>query len=317
MYIPEEGGLWDFTPVINLVYALHTNVDDQEGSQSSWTKSLRAERIPPCEPRKEQESQLGNFDEVWRFLGQPLHTPPPTLGPTHQVREVLLTVTESGAEKVNGRTVHWQDDIDAEQSKDSDHEDNLPNGTNGSPLTKAQRKKKNRQLRKKLQTSAPPVSNTLSSSSDDNFDIHKEDVLQRSNDRRSIIQRILHGQPAEPVFSVQSQLLQGNQVLQRNKALQVAINGTLTPSASALMKAVLAPVFVPRQAPVYDDALEIAAAKKTTLMSKLDTQFVDERQYLQNISLIQHTPNGAETPSEGIHVFVDISNVGLFKNIPC
>lgn len=312
MYIPQEGGLWDLTPVINLVYALHTNEDDQQRRPSLCSESLQAERTRLTEPRKEQQSQLGNFDDLWKFLGQPLDLPPPTVAPRDEFHEVHLTVTESGTENVTVKAVRWQDDNEVEQSRDSDHEDKLLNGTNGSPLTKAQRKKRNRRLREKPQASTPDISNPFSSSSDDNFDIVKESLLQRSNDRRSIIQQILHRhQPAEPVVSIQPPILQGNQVLQRNKALQDVINSTLSPSTSPLMKAVLAPVFVPREVPVHDNALAIAAAKKKTLMSKLDMRFVDERQFLQNISLIQHAPNGTEAPLEGVHVFVDVSNVSV------
>ncbi|MCJ1246555.1 hypothetical protein MMC30_003763 [Trapelia coarctata] len=309
MFVPQEAGRWDLTPVVNLVYALSANEDDQKRGQSLWAASFGEERIQCCEPRKEQEAQLGNFDEIWRFLGQPLDVPPPIVAPRDEVHEVQLTVTESGTENVNGKTVRWHDDVESEQLKDSDSENKLPNGTTGPLLTKAQRKKAARRLRKNPQASAPAVSNVLSSSSDDNFDVKKESLEQRSKDRRSIIQQIINGQQAEPIIPVQPQTLPGNKVLQRNKALQDVINSTLSTSANPLMKAVFAPVFVPRQVPVYDDALAIAAAKKKTLMLKLNTQFVDERQFLQNISLVQHPPNGAEVPLEGIHVFVDISNI--------
>jgi len=314
MIVQEEGGTWDFTPVINLVYALHANEDDQVASQRLSVESLRPERIPSGEP-KGREAQLGNFDEIWKYLGQPLDIPPPTIAPTDEVH-IQLTVNSSVAEHVHGKTVRWQDDVEASETKDSDPDNDPAIGTNGTQLTKAQRKKERRRQRKKSEALTADHTNNLSSPSDEDFETNKEIIVQRSNDRRSIIQQILHPQQAEQLVSIQPQLLQRNKVLRRNKALQDVIKSTLSPPASPLAKTVLAPVFIPAQVPVFDNALAVAAAKKKSLMSKLHMQFVDERQFLQNISIVQHAMNGAEAPSEGIHVFVDISNVSVANDTP-
>jgi hypothetical protein len=307
MIVPEEGGGWDFTPVIDLVYALHAHEDDQVASQRLWTKSWGAERTPASVP-EERNARLGNFDEIWKFLGQPLDIPPPTIASTDEVH-IQLAVNEGATEHVNGKTARWQDDVGASEAKDSDPDYKPPIGANGTQLTKAQRKKERRRERKKLEASTLNRTNDLFTSSDETPEFTKEELERRSKDRRSIIQQILHPQQAEAVVSVQAHTLQRNKVLLRNKALQDVINSTLSTPASPLAKLFLAPVFVPAQVPVFDNALALAATKKQSLMSKLHMQFVDERQFLQNISLVQHAMDGAEAPSEGIHVFVDISNV--------
>jgi len=57
------------------------------------------------------------------------------------------------------------------------------------------------------------------------------------------------------------------------------------------------------------DYVALAAVKKQKLLSKLYDNFINERQYLKNVSLIQHDRSGVESMRDGIHVFVDVSNI--------
>lgn len=64
------------------------------------------------------------------------------------------------------------------------------------------------------------------------------------------------------------------------------------------------------KSPPRESAYAAAAAKKARLMTMLNETFIAERPYLSNISFIQQVSNTNIT-GEGIHVFVDASNVGL------
>lgn len=305
MFVQEERGTWDLSPVINLVYALDPSEAKLDINQIPQDEYLGPNTIPASEQIKDQKPQLGNFDEIWKFLGQPLDVPPPTVIAENEVHEIHIAVNDSGTENFHGKTVHWQEHVEAIDGKEP------ANGTNEPQFTKAQRKKEMRKQRKNIQASSTDRTNILSNSTDEDSDIKKESLVQRSDGRRSIIQQILHGRTPEPANAAQPQVLKQNKVLQRNKALRDVINSTLSPSAFSSNKIVQAHVLVPARVPVYDNALAIAAARKKSLMSKLHMQFVDERQFLHNISILQHAPDGIEAPLDGIHIFVDISNVSV------
>ena len=67
----KEG--WDFTPVINLINSLTTSVDHASHANLEPRKEPNPTSVPVVLAQdNDTYLGLGNFDNLWRYLGQPL-----------------------------------------------------------------------------------------------------------------------------------------------------------------------------------------------------------------------------------------------------
>lgn len=309
-------GEWDFTPVIDLIYSLSTGHDD---TATKWvsppeTPERPSTPIASTTGLEDIKSQLGNFDKLWKFLGQPLNIPPPCISPggTYALNvglqnddfpEQSLLLSPSPP-----KGVRWRDELGGADLED--HDDPSNGLRRVAQLTKAQRKKKRKEEFKRkqqellLRSSGRP---TFPQSPSDAESENELQSLRHSPDRRAIIQQILHGtlarshrtDPPSPPTSTsppkESRISSGHVAWSISEPFPTNIPQGLFAS--------------PEQA-----SLALAAARKSKLIAKLNARFVNERQFLNNVSCTQHVGgNDKDGALEGVHVFVDASNVSWFN----
>ena len=317
--VPEEDD-WDFGPVFDLNHSLSISSADTTHQKKNHgdTSSNPPERTtnPAAASVQDQsQTQLGNFDKIWQYLGQPLHLPPPTVTTRSSTDCIDICDGQTASEPRILKAVRWQDDVDCANLADNDENNGI---ADLSKLTKQQRKKARRkQSQAEHADLAAQSTNTaaLQSGSEDELvkdvqstntvalqsgskdELVKDAQEEKTLDRSTVIYQILHG-TAPPVGTGH---LQSGKVFRKLDA-EDARNSTA--SSPLPVKQVLQIL-----KPVRESALEIAAAKKKNLMSMLNEKFVDDREYLSNLSFVQTVAGNTYAAAEGVHVFVDASNV--------
>lgn len=318
MQDPQGGEDWGFSSVIKLVYTLSASRDFAKAIRHVQDECavlpdivLTSDELlnPACGwPQEERDSRLGNFDEIWKFLGQDLDIPPPSVESFASPESTGTEFSNDSDDNCNGKLVRWQDEIEGADLEDNDLTDGFEVNTGGLHSTKTQRKREARKKRRqelvleKIVNAAKSQPAVIGNGNE--FDSVIDRVTKQSRDRRVLIQQIINGSPtrqyAPPSFGYAARLLSPTQ-----HAKHGMVNGQNGSPLTRANSATLAPTF----ASSADPKLATAADRKAKLMSKLYAQFIEERQFLKNVSLLPHVPNGTQDPSEGIHVFVDISNV--------
>ena len=291
---------WGFGPVFDLIHSLSISggeiahqktISSSAGSdppeQATYTVAAKAD---------EQETQLGDFDKIWQYLGQPLDLPAPTV--TNGPLPSLIDVWDAQAvsEERTLKAVRWQDDVECANLADNEENNSIPDLSN---LNKQQRKKarrKQRQVEREALGAQLINRKALPSGSEDESG---KDVREpKIPDRSGVIYQILHGTPApNGTGRLRSGKLFRNQDPDDAEALPAAAS----PSAKQVIQILK---------PVRESTLEVSAAKKKKLISLLNEKFIDDRQYLSNLSFTTNITSSADATAEGIHVFVDASNVG-------
>ena len=310
MPIKEDSGNWDFTLVIELIYSLSATTDDTRVDQVPPQKLIESPSALLQNEPINDAYQLGNFDSLWRFLGQPLNVPPPKVTP-------LLKSAQGDADNhediLSCKGVKWRDEIEGADLEDNDEIELSPDvvsavHNNVLGLTKAQRKKGRRRQRRALEAKLGLQTNTVPTSSD-NDESDKEYVMRQSDDRKAVIHELLHGSPLkQDEQHIGKDPFVSNPCLLPTTSVMAAVkNGW--PVSNPFVTTYHAPPIV-RKTP-EQQALEQAASRKATLMKLLYERFVDERQFLGNLNILQHALIGNGGVFDGIHVFVDASNVSM------
>lgn len=290
---------WDFRPVFDLIHSLSisggehahqktisSDTDHDSPEQATYTAADKVHH---------QETQLGDFDKIWQYLGQPLDLPAPTVttGPLPSLIDAWDG--QPASEQRVLKVVRWEDDIDCANLADNDESNGIPDL---SKLTKQQRKKARRKQRlENREALAAQLTNRkyLPSGSED--ESGKETQEPKLQDRSAVIYQFLHGTPP----SNGTGRLRSGKVFRGQDPDDA---GALPAAASSSPKKVIQIL-----KPVWEGRLEVGAAKKKKLMSMLNEKFVDDRQYLRNLSITQTVANSPDATAEGIHVFVDASNI--------
>ena len=303
MHPKETDGDWDLTAVIDLIYTLSASKDERSNPYVPQSLYTSKPTIPVREDN-DKEHQLGNFDRLWHFLGQPLELPPPTIIPLSDSDKEATPEEDSNLEIVNGKGVRWRDEVEGADLEDNDE----IGDTNGLvEPSKAQRKKeRRRQRQQELRTNStarpktPPAPN-------DNESESELAKLQRSNDRRAIIDHILHGTPVGQVSKDAIANLGSPQ-----SRYPLRSRTTIGNDGLPVSKPVVTPQWLGAHMAAEQDALAVAATNKVRLMSMIYSRFVDERQYLSGLGITSNLPCGinGDVP-DGVHVFVDASNAGI------
>lgn len=290
--VPGEND-WDFGPVFDLIHSLSIS-----GGEAAYSKTTYSDRdSDPSEQATytivdnvhDQETQLGDFDKIWQYLGQPLDLPPPTIttGPLIDIWD-----GQDASEQHKSKAVRWQDDVDYAHLADNDENNGSPDLSN---LTKQQRKKVRRKQRREALAVQLTNGKALPSGSED--ESGKDVKEQRTPNSRDVIYQFLHGTPPPDGTG---RLRSGKLFRSQDPNEHGALPAVTSPSAKQVIQILR---------PVRESALEVAAAKKKNLMSMLNEQFIDDRQYLSNLSFTRNGANSTDVAAEGIHVFVDASNV--------
>ncbi|KAL9002908.1 MAG: hypothetical protein Q9188_004199 [Gyalolechia gomerana] len=292
----RDGIDWDLTPASDLIFLLSSAPEprlDGEPSPSPSPETIITPTLSPDPPR--QKSDLGNFDKIWAFLGQPLELPPPevpslpedyTNADVDEDTEPHLTISKG---------VRWRDDAEGGDLADVEE---AANQSNLSGLTKQQRKKLRRRERKAARDEKGHRSKLSTSSSENESEVEFQ-TTKYSIDRRDIIHQILHGSVKIPDGGSPSAFRSST------GRATMPIDPAAWPVATPHL-ANPSPKYCTTAGPT---ALVAAAAKKERLVRKLKERFIDDRPFLDSMSMRTFTSTDNTGMKEGIHVFVDASNI--------
>lgn len=290
---------WDFGPVFDLIHSLSisggahahqktisSDTDFDPPEQATFTAAAKAH---------DQDKRLGDFNKIWQYLGQPLDLPAPTVttGPLPSLIDVRDG--HAASEQRILKVVRWQDDVDCANLADNDENND---SLDLSKLTKQQRKKVRRKQRHE-ELEALPVQLTnrkaLPSGSEDESgkDVQKRKTL----DRTGVIYQLLHGTPPP---NGTGRLRSGKLFRSQNPDDAVGLSAAASPPSKKVIQILK---------PVRETTIEVSLAKKKKLMSMLNERFIDDRQYLSNLSFTRNVASSTDAATVGIHVFVDASNV--------
>ena len=297
--IPGEDD-WDFGPVFDLIRSLSFSDKDnvhqkRTSSDTDSDLSEKATSTAAVSVHDQAETQLGDFDKIWQYLGQPLNLPPPTIATRSSPDFIDVWDGQTASETRTLKVVRWQDDLECANLADNDENKST---TDLSKLTKQQRKKARRKQRQEERaTLATQPINKIALQNGSEDEAVNNGQEKKTIDTSAVIYQILHGTPP-PIGT--GRLRSGK--LFRKQGPEDAV--TLPAPASPPTKQVLQVL-----KPVGESALEVAAARKKNLMSMLNEKFLSDRQYLSNLSFAQNVATSTYAAAEGIHVFVDASNV--------
>lgn len=296
---------WDFTSVIDLIHSLSSKADPCSTSDTSLGFSSEEPRTPEQgEEDGGDQRGLGNFDKLWKYLGQPLDVPSPAFvsDPHDRLGEAAdLDVKSVDAlfDLSVSKGVRWRDEVEGADLADNDEK---YDPTSLPQLSKA-RKKKLRQKKiadaKKAQSRSPSSLAPTSSENESELDTHKP---ARSRSRGSVIREILDGSRPEintPGVDVNPTPEGGDQDGEAPKwpiaNPRYFLRSSVRTSETTTQKP--------------DGSLSIVALRKSTLITKLRERFIEDRPYLENIGLIPGSATNNLQIDSGVHVFVDASNV--------
>ena len=294
---------WDFGPVFDLIHTLSFNSGEytHQKTISSDTDSDRPERATytTAPAAHEQETQLGDFNRIWEYLGQPLDPPAPkiTTRPLPSLSEVWNG--QAAREQRRLKVVRWQDDVECANLADNDENNGI---TDLSKLNKQQRKKARRKQRHEEQEAlATQLTNRKALLSGSEDESGKDVQEPKTPDRSGVIYQILHGtSPPDGAGRLRS----GKLFRKQDADNAGVLPAVALPSAKQIIQIL---------EPLRESTLEVAAAKKKKLVSMLNEKFMDDRQYLNNLSFTTNITSSADAALDGIHVFVDASNVGTIR----
>ena len=295
---------WDLTPAIDLIYSLSSN-NEYCSQITPWTSNVNPEEqvAQNAIDRLEHGTQLGNFDRIWQYLGQPLNVPPPTV-PTEssgEFIEILKTTSDSAQLALKG--VRWRDELEGGDLADNDDIDDTPDF---SGLTKEQRKKARRRLRRQAEAAGVASRQNVASGSENESekDIRASRTRDTKRDtghpsKKDVIYHILHktAPKAEPGR------LHSGKPFTAGIPIDVGPWPVTFPQAGAKAIQILKPP--PKEQSTY----AAAAAKKARLMVMLNERFQDEQHSLGKVSSTQQVDNAQIVTAKSIHVFIDASNV--------
>ena len=295
-----EDGAWDLTPVIDLIYSLSLGRKETTINNVPERQDRELPTTPADPPESDFQCQLGNFDKIWTYLGQPLDVPPPLVVPLLETDATIIPGEDSNVESTAGKGVRWRDEVEGAGLEDNDA---IGDAYRNAKRNKSQRKKERKKasLERRDQTRDRPET-------DDNGSESDTQTSRQPPDRRAVIQQILYGKSditcdrtltdSQPIATASPESL-------RTATGQADLAAPKLHSKLSVRSAQFVPSW-------EQQALQIAAIKKAQLVAILHARFVDERQYMSNVSVVHHVMTTDKCNMNGIHVFVDASNVRSF-----
>lgn len=283
---------WDFTPVLDLINSLSSGSENLAQTDVSAAESHKSPDPGSLTDELQTNTGLGDFDKLWRFLGQPSNTPSSKADVLPEVNSTVdLSDALDLAAAIN-KGVKWRDEI---QGADLADNDEIDSGTNLASLSKSQRKKARRRKRQESGAEAKYNRKALPSGSENESEVDRR--AKRFRDRRAIIQQLIHDALPEKRKGSLGRLEQA-------RAQSDSETGRRP------LRGSLAAVFSSEQT-----GYATAAEKKAKLLGKLRTKFKEEQQYLDNIGVPQRDISSDLSTGTPVHVFVDASNVRIIYRI--
>lgn len=290
-----QGSNWDFTPVFELLRHFSA-----ESGNHSIRPSKSSSDVKPTQPDKLTKTSLpdsiaglGDFDRIWEFLGKVPSTPLPRIVLPDDPDIPIESIKNGDSEDLQDtKAVHWRDEIDGADLADDDE---LASASNQERLTRKQKK----QIKKKIRKEATRAGSIVNANDSTSSETESAKALKNAHYRRKIIQGIIGAGPATDVTGQHVQILARPQPPLSEEKWSVARP--------------FAPVRPPRafSEPPQSDFV-FAAERKARLMGMLAQEFPDERSFRDSTSLFPLTrgaDGGTGGSVEGLHVFVDASNV--------
>ena len=288
---------WDFSPVYDLLqrFSISGGNDvtprDYRSSEKEASGDSSSSFDQPETPDWEAlDTGLGNFEKIWEYLGQPLNVPPPVV----QADNAELSYP-AGSGSRGPKIVKWRDEVDGADLTDNNDTGDLPDILG---LTKTQRKKANRKRRKAVAERFGPGTAAAASTSSGN-ESDNEDKKEPTPDSKGVIYRLLHG----------SNPMQDGTPDTRRMGVVKRSQPLVEPETWPVAKPHASKGDSKTSSQAASSAYAAAAARKAALMTMLNERFPDERQYLNSISLFPRTYNDLKSTAEGLHVFIDASNI--------
>ena len=301
MQAVATGGIWDFTPVLDLISSFAAADQDAVPETSKLEPEFHIKVDRP-----NHVASLGDFGNIWKSIGcsnDALSSSSPT------------------------KRVHWEDEVQkAALAGDHDKAEELINSSKlGKKERKAVRRRVGRVVLQK-QSLATPKRNINSSSDDDPTfgppkqthisnltplrrsarlalknvasepSIDNGDVLEReqpkTSDRRALIHELLD-RPLPPNIDAKGHI----NILKRPESKDEQKWPTADPVAT-------------RKKVLEEKVYAIVTANKTKIVDILRRNFVEEELYLRNLPILPVLEDPPTTdPIEGLHIFIDASNI--------
>ena len=293
-----RGGAWDSTSAFRPDKSFPTRPElvGHSEIEKSTAAINGSTSIPPT------SHALGNFDKIWEFLG----ASPTTLQPVNGfIKSEISTTDENGSSESESPTivagtvkaVKWRDHIEGADLADID--ELKPNDFDH--LNKSQRKKARRRIRKHAEIEqGKPSKETPRCGNLSDQESEKEivSVEQSAFKRRNLINEILNGTPKKVENAIPS----------LSTPTKTAVTHDPDPRTTAYLQTPPSIIRRPVSAPL-PNAFAETASKKALLLGKLTTKFEEELQYLSGISLVHPPQDEDANLTNGIHIFVDASNI--------
>ena len=293
---------WDLTPVIDLIHSLSSKVDKCTTSDTSSYHSSSGPITPEQDgPKDRVQSQLGNFDKIWEFLGQPPDLAPPIVSPEAHDLSLETPADEAdaidlGADSTTPKGVRWRDEVEGADLADNDEN---YDSKSVQKLSKAKRKRL-RKIKKDEAVKARAAHVLLPSSSENDSERELQKITPIQS-RKSVIRSLLFEHSPEKQGTV-------GKSTDTSKSTHQDVGPVRWPVAS--------PRYLLRSSVrKSENAFTEASARKSKLITKLREQFIDERPYLENIGLITLGGTGSVTLNIGVHVFIDASNASAITSM--
>jgi len=158
MPMPVSDSTWDFSPVFNLIQTLSKH--DTNQARPATVDNQAENRLPAnTNPSlsKDSTADLGDFNQLWDYLGVQRDVPPPSVAPferslaNHTIE--LDSYASDGAiyYPSSAKSVKWRDEEEGQNLTDVQHS---PPSHDEMRVTKTQRKKQNRKARKAAEQAA-------------------------------------------------------------------------------------------------------------------------------------------------------------------
>ena len=299
MFSPSQHHAWDLTPVIDLINSLSSQVDKYTASDTSSHQSSAGPITPVHDdPRDGIPAQLGNFDKIWEFLGQPSDLPAPAVTPeahslSFETRSDETDAIDLGPNLTNPKGVRWRDEVAGADLADNDED---YDSKSIQKLSKA--KKKKLRMKKRNEAVKAWTAQALPPSSSENESEQEVQQSSPAHSRQSVIRTLLFEN--SPV---------GHETVVNPAVTSKAIHPDIVPNKRPVANP---RYFLRSSVRKPESTLTEASDRKLKLIMKLREHFIDDRPYLENIGLVTLGATESVTPNIGLHVFVDASNASSF-----
>ena len=306
MHTETRDSAWDLSAVIDLIHSLSSSEIKHTGHDFPRHDDPKA--VPDTTDDKlldDHDSKLGDFNEIWKYLGQPLDVPPPIVTLEPEAKEIEFTNGIGNGEVTNGKLVRWRDEVEGADLEDNDE---IEDGHALTGLTKAQRKKARMKQRRELDAAKLDEPVKASSASDNDTD-GEPNSAKRSAARSAVIHNVLG--LTKPKEKTKASVFAAHEAFTKQcDKHQIRVVRSKWPISNPFITSTtfLQPPST-LSAPTEQDNLAVAAARRARLLILLNTRFVDERQFLASINLPQPAQYNEYGDSLGIHIFVDASNI--------